>query len=92
MEEPIIHVLMLKQSATQKPTKFHGPQTLRATSTGFRSSLISLRRKIVSGCRPAGEIEGHTMSWPVDSPGSVSLTASLLAQYLAFEPEARWRI
>jgi hypothetical protein len=32
-DEEIIHVLMLKESATQKPTKFHAPHCRRAGST-----------------------------------------------------------
>jgi hypothetical protein len=37
MAELIIQVLMLKESAIQKPTKFHGPHWRRAGSTGLRS-------------------------------------------------------
>ena len=32
-EEAIIHVLILKESAIQNPTKFHGPHCLRCGST-----------------------------------------------------------
>lgn len=41
IEDDIIHVLMLKESAIQKPTKFHGPHCLRSFSTGFKSWLVS---------------------------------------------------
>lgn len=41
MEDEIIHVLMLNESAIQKPTKFHGPHWRRAGSTGLRSRLTS---------------------------------------------------
>jgi len=34
LDEAIIQVLMLKESAIQKPTKFQGPHCLRAGSTG----------------------------------------------------------
>lgn len=42
MEELIIHVLMLNESATQKPTKFHAFHWRRSCSTGFRSWLVSM--------------------------------------------------
>lgn len=38
----IIHVLMLNESAIQKATKCHAPHCLRAGSTGFKSSLLSM--------------------------------------------------
>lgn len=37
MDEEIIQVLMLKESAIQKPTKFQGPHWRRSFSTGFKS-------------------------------------------------------
>lgn len=39
MEEEIIQVLMLNESAIQKATKFHGPHWRRAGSTGRRMSI-----------------------------------------------------
>ena len=44
MEEEIIHVLMLNESAIQKATKFQGPHFRRCRSTGFRSPLTSWAR------------------------------------------------
>jgi hypothetical protein len=41
MEDEIIHVLMLKESAIQKPTKFHAPHCRRAGSTGLRSWFVN---------------------------------------------------
>ena len=45
MEELIIHVLMLKESATQKPTKFQGPHWRRSGSTGLRSLFVNWSRE-----------------------------------------------
>ena len=41
MDEEIIHVLMLNESAIQNPTKFHGPHWRRSGSTGLRSWFVS---------------------------------------------------
>jgi hypothetical protein len=41
MDDEIIHVLMLNESAIQKPTKFQAPHCRRAGSTGLRSLLVS---------------------------------------------------
>lgn len=41
MEDEIIHVLMLNESAIQKATKFQGPHWRRPGSTGFKSWFVS---------------------------------------------------
>lgn len=43
MDEEIIHVLMLNESAIQKPTKFQARHCRRSFSTGLRSWLVSWR-------------------------------------------------
>lgn len=47
MELEIIQVLMLKESAIQKPTKFQGPHWRRSGSTGLRSRLVSMSWAVV---------------------------------------------
>jgi hypothetical protein len=44
MDDEIIQVLMLNESAIQKPTKFHGPHCRRSFSTGLRSWFVSCVR------------------------------------------------
>jgi hypothetical protein len=46
MDEEIIHVLMLNESAIQKPTKFQAPHCRRAGSTGFKSLFVNCRHRI----------------------------------------------
>lgn len=41
MDEEIIHVLMLKLSAIQNPTKFQGPHWRLSGSTGLRSWFVN---------------------------------------------------
>lgn len=41
MEDEIIQVLILNESATQKATKFQGPHWRRSGSTGFRSWFVN---------------------------------------------------
>lgn len=41
MDEEIIHVLMLNESAIQNATKFQGPHCRSSLGTGLRSSLFS---------------------------------------------------
>lgn len=54
MDDEIIQVLMLKQSAIQKPTKFHEPHCRRSFSTGLRSWLMSYRVCVSTG--PGGGV------------------------------------
>lgn len=43
MDEEIIHVLMLNESAIQNATKFQGPHCRRSGSTGFKSWFVSCK-------------------------------------------------
>ena len=50
----IIHVLMLKLSAIQKPTKFQGPHCLRSGSTTTTSAELLLRwKRVLEGTHQA---------------------------------------
>ena len=48
MDDEIIQVLMLNESAIQKPTKFQGPHWRRSGSTGLRSWLVNCERAPIS--------------------------------------------
>jgi hypothetical protein len=60
-EDAIIHVLMLKESAIQKPTKFHGPHCLLASSTGSTYQRMSLSRQNLK--RGESDIPGFRSSF-----------------------------
>ena len=94
MDDEIIHVLMLNESATQKPTKFQGPHVRRATSTGFRSWFVNWweggwsaancgdhggGREDQDARRHDEEARVRTINWVLVSPGSDS-TATLSAK------------
>ena len=72
MAEEIIQVLILKESATQNATKFHGPHCRSWLGTGLRSSLLSwpgvssrLHQSIRSACKLS-----RTMCWSSVIPDS----------------------
>jgi len=93
MEDEIIHVLMLNESAIQKPTKFQGPHWRRAGSTGFRSWFVNCAQGLgQSPCdknkhlgqrreRHDGQDRNRTINWVFVNPGSFS-TASLSPHFL----------
>src|SRR5437763_15379837 len=45
--EAIIQVLILKESAIQKKTKFRAPHWRRSDSTGFKSWFVSIDRPVL---------------------------------------------
>ena len=88
MADEIIHVLMLNESAIQKPTKFHGPHCRRATSTGLRSWFVSWQRGDVSTTvdrrgRKVDRVWGKTL--PSAGPSSGQVRPQRRACQLFFE-------
>ena len=92
MDDEIIHVLMLNESATQKATKFQGPHCRRANSTGLRSWFVNYEvvqtissqlsqalRGSAAAPAATSRDEVRTINWVVVRPGSAS-TASFSAR------------
>lgn len=75
MDELIIQVLMLKESAIQKPTKFHDFHCRRSCSTGFRSWLVSISCAVDKpGSWSTASLSAHRRS---RAPLSVSMAMAM---------------